>query len=342
MTETVCPHCAAPAPVAAGVGPGEAVDCQACDRSFLIPLPSAAELAAQSGFGPLSSTHSAGDVGLGFTGAVAAALTLAFYLVVVGPLEQSYFGQLFGNRGWVPYVISYFAFWSAAILVTRYRRLLVQNRVFSLDLLPLQIGERITPERAPEFSAVLAQLSEELPDNFLIRRLIRGLEHFAIRASVAETMDQLRLQSERDENSIESSYSMLRVFIWAIPILGFIGTVVGIGAAVGGFSDAVSSAADLDVMKDSIGVVTSGLGVAFDTTLLALVTSIFIMFPTSSLQKAEEDYLARVDDFCQRQLVSRLQAEEAAPVGSNLAPWAERLADALIDALARRDSIGSD
>ena len=119
------------------------------------------------------------------------------------------------------------------------------------------------------------------PGNLQITRLIRALEHFSVRRSVSETVDQLRLSAERDENAIESGYVMLRVFIWAIPILGFIGTVLGIGASVGGFSEAVSSAADLDVMKDSIGVVTSGLGVAFDTTLLALVTSVLIMFPYS-------------------------------------------------------------
>ena len=154
-------------------------------------------------------------------------------------------------------------------------------------------------------------------------------------------MDQLRLSAERDENAIESGYTMLRVFIWAIPILGFIGTVLGIGASVGGFSEAVSSASDLDVMKDSIGVVPSGLGVAFDTTLLALVTSVLIMFPTSSLQKAEEDYLARVDEYCQRRLVSRLESSSPdGPSDTGPGPWADRLAEALLDALERRGAKG--
>ena len=76
--------------------------------------------------------------------------------------------------------------------------------------------------------------------------------------------------------------------------------------------DAVARAADLEVVKSSIGTVTTGLGVAFDTTLLALVMSIFIMLPASSLQKAEEDFLARVDDYCRRHLVARL-GHEAGP-----------------------------
>jgi biopolymer transport protein ExbB/TolQ len=168
--------------------------------------------------------------------------------------------------------------------------------------------------------------------------MARTLEHFRVRADVAEAVDVLRAQAERDEAAVESSFSMLRVFIWAIPILGFIGTVLGIGQSVGGFSESVAAAADLDVMKDSIGTVTSGLGIAFDTTLLALVMSIFIMFPTSSLQKAEEDHLARVDDYCQRNLVARLDDGRTSEAGDDA--WVDRvagrLAERLLGALERR------
>jgi biopolymer transport protein ExbB/TolQ len=172
-----------------------------------------------------------------------------------------------------------------------------------------------------------------------VQRVRRALEHFSARANVAETVEQLRAQRERDENGVESSYTMLRVFIWAIPILGFIGTVIGIGVSVGGFSESVGAAADLEIMKDSIGTVTSGLGVAFDTTLLALVMSIFIMFPTSSLQKAEEDYLGQVEDYCQEHLVARFDAgveREDAIAGELVVRVAERLAEELLAALERR------
>ncbi len=345
--QTMCPHCQTSGFVAVGTRAGAVIDCSECDRSYILPPSeegaSSESLVPRAGKGSPSPGEGApGEIGLGVTGAIAVVLTLVFYVLVVGPLDETYFGQLFGHRGWVPYVISDLAFWSGVLLVARYRRLSQEIRVFEQDLLPNSVGERITPEASPEFSAHLKTLSQALPENFLIRRLVRALEYFAARQSVSETVDQLRLQAERDENSIESSYTMLRVFIWAIPILGFIGTVLGIGASVAGFSEAVSSAADLDVMKDSIGGVTSGLGVAFDTTLLALVTSIFIMFPTSSLQKAEEDYLARVDDYCQRQFVSRLEAHEpASPATDGLAAWGDKWADALLEALERRGSRSS-
>ncbi len=151
-----------------------------------------------------------------------------------------------------------------------------------------------------------------------------------MRGSAPDVIDQLASQSQLDANAVESSYTMVRVFIWAIPLLGFIGTVVGISAAVAGFSDSVASAVDLDVMKQSIGTVTMGLGVAFDTTLLALVMSIVIMLPTTSLQKAEEDFLSRVDAYCDERLGRRLddgrRPHEPAPDPGTLATQIARLA----------------
>jgi biopolymer transport protein ExbB/TolQ len=348
MSPVACPHCGAacaPGPSVAGA----ALDCPACDRSFLAPAaapastPAPASVVGDSTAAPVpaeASSESArrSEAPFGLTGAVAAALTTVFYLAVVQPLSDTGFGQIFGARGWVPYVISFLSMWSAVLLAWKYRRLRAQSRVFAVDLLPGSLADRVTPAAAPRYLAHLASLPADLASGFLVQRMARTLEHFRVRADVAEAVDVLRAQAERDEAAVESSFSMLRVFIWAIPILGFIGTVLGIGQSVGGFSESVAAAADLDVMKDSIGTVTSGLGIAFDTTLLALVMSIFIMFPTSSLQKAEEDHLARVDDYCQRNLVARLDDGRTSEAGDDA--WVDRvagrLAERLLGALERR------
>ncbi|HEY5656796.1 MAG TPA: MotA/TolQ/ExbB proton channel family protein [Myxococcota bacterium] len=246
------------------------------------------------------------DLSLGVTGAVAAAATLLFYGAVVLPLSGTYVGELFAARGWVPYVISVLSFWAAVMLLLKYRLIARQREVLELDLLPERIGERITPENAAAFAAHLSELPPSAASNALVGRIRRALHHFEARRDAREVVDQLSGQTQADVDAVESSYTMLRVFIWAIPILGFIGTVIGIGAAVGGFSESVGAAVDLEVMKDSIGSVTTGLAVAFDTTLLALVMSILIMFPASSLQKAEEDFLTAVEDYCDEKLVRRL------------------------------------
>ena len=249
------------------------------------------------------------EIQLGFTGSAALGVTLLFYLALQ-PFGGSMLNDLFTQRGWVPYGISFLSAWAGVMLVLKFRLLGAHRRALELDLLPESVGERITPDNAEAFIQHLdAQpISRENP---LGQRIRRALLHFAARRDTSQLVAQLGGQAQADADALESSYTLVRVFIWAVPILGFIGTVIGIGSAVGGFSESVGAAVDLAVMKESIGNVTGGLGVAFDTTLVALVMSILIMFPASSLQKAEEDFLAAVEDYCDERLVVRLAGEES-------------------------------
>jgi len=314
--DVACPHCgaASPRPDAPTI-----LDCPTCGRSFAtqrlsaIPAPTGATRATFQSIQARSPT----DVGLRRTGGAAAVVTLFFYGAIVTPLSGTYFGELFSARGWVPYVIAWMSAWAALLLIAKSLMLRAQRKALDLDLLPDDISLRITRQNAESFRRHLRGLAgRELQQprlvrrgsmrSFLVERVERALEHFHMRGQAADVIHQLGNQSQLDGNAVESSYTMVRVFIWAIPLLGFIGTVLGISAAVAGFSDSVASAVDLDVMKQSIGAVTTGLGVAFDTTLLALVMSIAIMFPTSSLQKAEEDFLDRVDSYCEQRLARRL------------------------------------
>jgi hypothetical protein len=61
------------------------------------------------------------------------------------------------------------------------------------------------------------------------------------------------------------------------------------------------------VLKDKLGMVTSGLGVAFDTTLLALIMSVMVMFPASVMQMREEELLNAIDDYCNENFLKRLE-----------------------------------
>lgn len=315
-----CPHCGATN--TRRPTPGAIVDCTSCDRSFAQPRTRVAAGVPErtaSGFDP-SQSRSPTDVGLRLTAAVASAITLLFYVAVVQPLSGTYFADLFGDRGWVPYGIAWLSAWAGVMLLIKTQLLATQRRALELDLLPDLIASRITPRNAADFAAHVRDVAAKqiarpplagllgagASRSLLVRRIEGALERFRLRSSATDAADQLMSQSQLDAGAVESSYTMVRVFIWAIPLLGFIGTVIGISAAVAGFSDSVASAVDLEVMKQSIGSVTTGLGVAFDTTLLALVMSIVIMFPASSLQKAEEDFLNRVESYCDERLARRL------------------------------------
>jgi biopolymer transport protein ExbB/TolQ len=249
------------------------------------------------------------ELDLKLTAGAGLVLTAAVYLVMYF-FRDTRIGELFIYRGWIPPVVTYLTAWSTVVLTLKYQRLSLERGALEIDLLPTSLAARIAPDDAPAFVAHLDAL-EIAPGNPVVERLRRALLHFAARRDAREVSRQLSNHAQADADWVDSSYTLVRVFIWAVPILGFIGTVMGIGSAVGGFSESVGGAADIAVMKESIGQVTSGLGIAFDTTLLALVMSIFIMFPSSSLQKSEEDFLAIIEDYCDERLLQRLVDDHA-------------------------------
>jgi biopolymer transport protein ExbB/TolQ len=236
---------------------------------------------------------------------IALICTLLFYGVSY-PVRGSYLGELFWDRGWVPYVLVLLISWSLAILALKLRKVRQQRRAMLLDVLPESIGREITMHNVDRFLDHISKLPENLQDSLIVKRMQLALRHFRIRQSNPEVANMLVAQSEIDAGTIDSSYSLLKVFLWAIPILGFIGTVIGISAAVGGFSGSLEAAQDIAVLKESLNNVTQGLSVAFDTTLVALVMSIIISFPTSAMQKAEQHLLGWVDAYCIENLLKRL------------------------------------
>jgi biopolymer transport protein ExbB/TolQ len=214
--------------------------------------------------------------------------------------------QLFWGRGWVPFVLVLLTCWSIAILVMKWRKLQRQRRSMLLDVLPTELSREITLESLDKFEEHIHGLPGKAGESFLVNRVIRGLEHFRVRKSAAETVTMMESQSDIDANNVSSSYSIVKVFIWALPIMGFIGTVIGISSAVAYLAGSLESANDISAIKESLKDVFAGLGVAFDTTLLALVLSLFVKIPTSALQKAEEDLVTWVDEYCNENLLKRL------------------------------------
>jgi biopolymer transport protein ExbB/TolQ/DNA-directed RNA polymerase subunit RPC12/RpoP len=247
-------------------------------------------------------------VDMTFTAVCGVGGTILFYLMLA-PLPDIYLRQLFFERGWVTVAEAFLMFWSIAILVFKARKLLKQRESMLLDVLPESLAKEITIAEVDQFAGHVRDLPIDPGFSFLTRRVLRGLEHFRVRRSASEVATVLASQSEIDAHAVNSSYAILNVFIWAIPILGFIGTVQGLGSAVGSLG--VQDAANVDAIKDSLGTITGGLGVAFDTTLVALVISLMLKFPASSLQKSEEDLLNWVDEYCNENLLKRLKEDPA-------------------------------
>lgn len=104
-----------------------------------------------------------------------------------------------------------------------------------------------------------------------------------------------------DLEHLQNSYAMIRFVVWSLPIVGFIGTVWGIGLSISFFSDTMSSGqagagSVSTLLQQNIPLVTKGLSTAFDTTLLALVLSIPATGLMVATERNERDYLADLDE----------------------------------------------
>jgi biopolymer transport protein ExbB/TolQ len=113
---------------------------------------------------------------------------------------------------------------------------------------------------------------------------------------VAVAVDQV---CESRTDRLDSELSMIRYIAWAIPSIGFIGTVRGIGDALGMAHQAV---------EGDITGVTAALGVAFNSTLIALILSIILMFFLHQLQLMQERLVIETRRYCDRRLIQHLQA----------------------------------
>ena len=245
------------------------------------------------------------DVSLVISGVIAAILT-AIWLAITYTMRGNQFGQLFWDRGPVPFPTTFLMFWAVAILVLKWMYLQKQREAMLLDVLPTEISEEITLESLDRFISHINDLPGATANSFLVNRVIRGIEHFRVRKSASDTVTMMESQSAIDANNVSGSYTIVKVFIWALPILGFIGTVMGVSAAVASLATSLSGGGDMNAMKAALQDVFGGLGTAFDTTLLALIMSMLVKLPASALQKSEEDLITKIDEYCNENLLRRL------------------------------------
>ncbi|MCB1085583.1 MAG: MotA/TolQ/ExbB proton channel family protein [Verrucomicrobiae bacterium] len=226
----------------------------------------------------------------------------------------NYLRSMFCERSWPQYITTLLTFWCAAVLIFKLINIRKQRRAMLIEALPSDISEEINAQNLVEFHTHVVNFPKPLRNTYIVNRIRKALEFFYIRQNNPEVAQMISSQSEVDANKVGGSYTIVKVFLWAIPIMGFIGTVLGIGQAIGGFGDVlkVGDAGGTDAIVGALTPVLGSMGVAFDTTLLALVFSILLSFPASALQGAEEDLVTNVDEYCIDNLLKRLNDGGAA------------------------------
>ena len=234
-------------------------------------------------------------------------LTFILYLVLTKApqLKGTYLYELITQRGNVQWATMGLAFWTASALTMKFVMILFDKRGW--NHLPFEEdGARIMPEDASGYLTKIKEGPKAFRNSLLGKRIVMGLDNFRAHGMVQEVMDAVNTQSDVDSRESDNSYTIVKIFVASIPILGFIGTVIGIGSAVGGFGDALQGMKGVSEIQSSLKNVTSGLSVAFDTTLLALVVSIILMLPLGMVQQYEERGLTQIDDYVNNEFINRL------------------------------------
>ena len=170
-------------------------------------------------------------------------------------------------------------FWALAIMGYKARETIRERALLDVDLVSIGEGMRILPEDTREFSRQVQALPEDHQRMLLPRALMNAMRRFNSTRNIQDVSSSTNTVFESEADRLESELSMIRYISWAIPSIGFIGTVRGIGEAL--------AQADKAVQGDITGV-TQSLGVAFNSTFIALLISIFLMFLVYQLQLLQD------------------------------------------------------
>lgn len=191
-------------------------------------------------------------------------------------------------------------FWAFAIIGYKAIDLSRERRLLEIDLIPMAEGMRILPEDTREFARQIQALPEEQRRLLLPRVLMSALRRFASTQNIQDVSNIAHTVCESEADRLESELSMIRYIAWAIPAIGFIGTVRGIGDAL--------SQANRAVQGDLAGV-TQSLGVAFNSTLIALLISIVLMFVIHQLQSIQERLVFDSEAYADEKLIRHMKAD---------------------------------
>ena len=146
----------------------------------------------------------------------------------------------------------------------------------------------------------------------LVHRVLAGLKSARNTGRIAETDSVIESIADSDESIMESGYTLVRGFIWAIPVLGFIGTILGLMSAIGRFEGLLpkpGSDVDTASLVTNLGAVISGLEEAFVTTGEALVCALCIQLFLTFVRGSDERFLDDCRRYTSKYILSRLRVD---------------------------------
>ena len=241
---------------------------------------------------------------------IGVALGAGFYFVValgilytaVGP--DYWIGRVMSS--WIN-LFSFIAFAVAMmLLLVRWMEVMRMGRGFKLGLLSNDPEILILPDDARQIRKRLGQLPEKDQALVPVSLLSSALQRARANWSAVDAGEAVKTQAELLQGQVDSQYATIRYLAWAIPSIGFVGTVLGIGEAMGAIKPSEES--DVNPMEQA----ANHLSMAFDTTFVALVLSLILMYFLYKIQADDDSLLVRATDWCMKRFVFRMHIPEGA------------------------------
>jgi biopolymer transport protein ExbB/TolQ len=191
--------------------------------------------------------------------------------------------------------------WAAILMTLKLRRLAVENRMLGLSYLRLEAGERILPDDAlGHYKDLYAEVNStrSWSERILPNVILSALHRFHATRSIQDAAQSIKERADVAADELEADLSLTRYIVWAIPSVGFVGTVRGIGEALAQAQKALSG---------DISGVTDALGLAFNSTLVALLLSLVLMFMLHLLQGRQDKLILDIQNFCHDRVVGQMK-----------------------------------
>ncbi len=182
-------------------------------------------------------------------------------------------------------------------LVIKAMNYLRERSALDVRVVPRWDGKPMPAAEATKLRAMWERERESFRTTWFGKRIGAVLDFVSNRGNANELDDYLRTLSDNEAVSNEGSYALVRFISWAIPILGFLGTVLGITEAITGVTP--------EMLEKSLSTVTDGLATAFDTTALALFLTMILMFLSYATERLEQTVLESVDSYVDVELGHR-------------------------------------
>jgi biopolymer transport protein ExbB/TolQ len=172
-----------------------------------------------------------------------------------------------------------------------------ERYVQAQTILPSWDGKQVPVAEVAALQQSLNLVWDKVKNSYMGRRIANILNFVESRGSANELDDQIRTLADNDAMALDGSYELMRFIIWAIPILGFLGTVLGITEAISGISP--------EQLEKGADAVAGGLTKAFDATALALSLTLVAMFFNFLVGRLENGLMQSVDLYADEELAHR-------------------------------------